>query len=390
MNKKTRTILISAIAVLVIGFIIYRIVAVKPTSEKKKLIPPVVVAKPERMDITYKLEYDGDVIPVLQAYVFSRVSGLLQSLYTDMGKTVQKNQLIALIDTSEAYQMAMQSEAAYYNAKATETREQALFAKKLVAQQDLDNAVATLRSAEATNEANKVLLDYCKIRSPFRGFVTKRWLDPGSVVTSNPIVGNSNSSIFTIMDIDTVKIDINVLDRDIAKIPNVKKSIATVDVIPGREYPAFISRSAEAVTTTTRTMPVEIVIPNKDESIKPGEFSRVTLVLGENPNALTVPTEAVLRDNNGTYVYVVQDTIAKRKNVQTGVTQNGRLEILSGLDGTEQVIVIGQTFVHANGKVIIVKNPNPSDTAHIYPTDSSTTSPSSAPSLPPSTDSNRP
>ncbi len=380
MNKKLKIILVVVI-VLIAGFIVYRIVTVAPQKAKKQLTPPVVVATPERTDVVYKLEYDGDVIPVLQAYVFSRVSGLLQSLYTDMGKTVQKNQLIALIDTSEAYQMAMQSEAAYYNAKATEEREQSLFAKKLVAQQDLDNAIATLRSTEATNEANKVLLDYCKIRSPFRGYVTKRWLDPGSVVTSNPIVGNSNSSIFTIMDLDTVKIDINVLDRDIAKIPNVKKSIATVDVIPGREYPAFISRSAQAVTTTTRTMPVEIVIPNKDESIKPGEFSRVTLVLGENPNALTVPTEAVLRDNNGTYVYVVQDTVAKRKNVQTGVTQNGRLEILSGLDGTEQVIVIGQTFVHANGKVIVVKNPSPADTLHNYPTDSSASGSPSPPSI---------
>ncbi len=383
MNKRNRTILIGAIGVIVVGFIIYRVATIKPTAGKKQPTPPVVVANPVRMDITYKLEYDGDVIPVLQAYVFSRVSGLLQSIYTDMGKRVRRNQLIALIDTSEAYQTAMQSQAAYYNAKVTEARTRELFGKHLAAQQDLDNAVATLRSAEATYDANKVLLDYCKIYSPFDGWVTKRWLDPGSVVTSNPIVGNSNSSIFTIMDIDTVKIDINVLDRDIAKIPQVKKSIATVDVIPGRQYEAFISRSAQAVTTTTRTMPVEIVIPNKDESIKPGEFARVTLVLGENPQALTVPTEAVLRDNAGTYVYVVQDTVAKRKSVQTGITQNGRLEILSGLDDADRVIIIGQTFVHPNGKVLIVKNPNPADANHTYSTDSSTPPPS-APT--PSTD----
>ncbi len=377
MNKKIRNIIIGSVAIIVVGFIVYRIVAIKPPAAKKQLIPPVVVAQPVKMDITYKLEYDGDVIPILQANVFSRVSGLLQSLYTDMGKTVLANQLIALIDTAEAYQMAMQSEAAYYNAKVTEARERDLFNKKLAAQQDLDNAEATLRSTEATYEANKVLLDYCRIRAPFHGFVTKRWLDPGSVVTSNPIVGNSNSTIFTIMDIDTVKIDVNVLDRDVAKIPAVQRAFATVGVIPGRQYQAFISRSAQAVTTTTRTMPVEIVIPNKDESIKPGEFARVTLVLGENPNAITVPAEAVLRDNQGTYVYVVQDSLAKRRNVETGVTENGRLEILSGLDGSEQVIVVGQTFVHPNGKVMIVKNPPATDTSHNYPTDTSaSTSPS--------------
>ncbi len=366
MKKNVKYALLGAVALVVIAFVLYKIFTAKPAPAKKQPIPPVVVAKPERMDIKYTLEYNGDVLPILQANVFSRVSGLIDQLYTDMGKRVRPGQLIALIDTSAAYQAEMQSAAIYYNAKASEARTRGLAAKNLVSQQDLDNAVAALRSAQAAYEANRVLLDYAKIRAPFQGVVTKWWLDPGSVVTSNPIVGNSNSTIFTIMDLDTVKIDVNVLDKDVAKIPGVKYATATVDVIPDRTFRAVVSRSAEAVTTTTRTMPVEILIPNKDEAIKPGEFARVTLVLGENPQAITLPPEAVLRDNAGTYVYILQDSVAKRRSVQTGVIQNGRLEITSGLDGTEDVIVVGQTFVHPNGKVMVVKNPAPSDTSHPY------------------------
>ncbi len=365
MNKKIKYSLIGAVAFLILVFVLFRVFTAKPAAPKKAPVPPVVVAQPERMDITYKLEYNGDVLPVLQANVFSRVSGLLEALYTDMGKTVRQNQVIALVDTSAAHQAALQTEATYYNAKATEARERDLAAKNLASQQDLDNAIAALRTAAANYEASRIQLDYSIIRAPFHGFVTKRWLDPGSVVTSNPIVGNSNSTIFTIMDIDTVKIDVNVLDRDVQKIPEVKRAVATVDVIPGREFSAFVSRSAQALTTTTRTMPVEILIPNRDETIKPGEFARVTLILGENPAALTLPPEAVLRDNNGTYVYVVENGLAKRRDVQIGVTENGRLEITSGLDGTEQVIVTGQTFVHPNGKVMIVKNPSDSTAAPI-------------------------
>lgn len=372
MQKKVRYILI-AVAVVVIAFVLYRVFTARPAPPKKQPVPPVVVAQPQRMDIKYTLEYDGDVAPIVQANVFSRVNGLIDALYTDMGKTVRAGQLLALIDTSAAYQAEMQTAAAYYNAKAAEARERQLAAKNLVSQQDLDNAIATLRSTQAAYEANRVLLDYSKIRAPFRGIVTKRWLDAGSVVTSNPIVGNSNSTIFTIMDIDTVKIDVNVLDKDVAKIPQVQRASATVDVIPGREFRAIVSRAAQAVTTTTRTMPVEILIPNRDEAIKPGEFARVTLVLGENPQAITVPPEAVLSDNIGTYVYVLQDGVAKRRAVQTGVTQNGRLEITSGLDGSENIIVVGQTFVHNNGKVTVVKNPSPADTSHMLSTDTSST-----------------
>ena len=87
------------------------------------------------------------------------------------------------------------------------------------------------------------------------------------------------------------------------------------------------------------------------------------LLIGENPQALTVPPEAVLRDTAGTYVLIVQDTLAERRPVQTGVTQNGRLEILSGLDGSEQVIVVGQTFTKPDGKVQIVRDASPADTA---------------------------
>ncbi len=360
-------------ALVILAFILYRVFTAPPPKVKKPAVPPVVIEKPERTDIKYTLEYDGDVLPILQANVFSRVSGLLDRTYTDMGHRVRADELIALVDTAAAYQSELQSAATYYNAKATEARMRDLASKNLASQQDLDNAVASLRSAKAAYESAVVQLDYAKIRAPFNGIVTKRWLDPGSVVTSNPIVGNSNSTIYTLMDLDTVKIDVNVLDKDVAKIPEVKSSTATVDVIPNRVWKAVVSRSAQAVTTTTRTMPVEILIPNKDEAIKPGEFARVTLLLGENPQAITVPPEAVLSQNGQSYVYIVQDSIAQRRNVKTGVLQNNRIEILAGLDGSENLIVVGQTFVHPNGKVMIVK-PTLADTTFSVSNDSTNTS----------------
>ncbi|MDP4199932.1 MAG: efflux RND transporter periplasmic adaptor subunit [Bacteroidota bacterium] len=361
MNRSLKYVLL-ALAALVVVFIIYRIVtAAKPPAPKKQPTPLVRVAHPVREDVIYKLDYDGDVIPVLQANIFSRVTGLLEAVYTDMGRTVRRGQLLALIDTAAAHQAELQAAASYYNARAAEARTRDLAKKNLAAQQDLDNAVATLRTAEAAYESAKIQLSYSKITAPFHGFVTKRWLDPGAVVSSNPIAGNSNTTILTIMDIDTVRVDVNVLDADVAKIPKAKQAIVTLNTLPGREFRAFVATSSQAISTTTRTMQVEILIPNHDQAIKPGSFAHVQLITGENPDALTVPPEAVLRDSAGSFVLVAQDSIAKRKSVQTGVTQNGRLEILSGLDGTEQVIVVGQTFAKPNGKIQIVRTPSPAD-----------------------------
>ena len=367
--KKSLRYVLGIVALVILAFILVRVFTAKAPKAKKASVPPVVVERPERTDIKYALEYDGDVLPILQANVFSRVNGLIDALYTDMGRTVRSGQLVALIDTSAAYQAMAQTAATYYNAKATEARQRELASKNLASQQDLDNAIAAMQAAKAAYEANRVILDYAKIRAPFTGIVTRRWLDPGSVVTSNPIVGNSNSTIFTIMDLDTVKIDVNVLDKDVAKIPEVTSATATVDVIPDHTFRAIVSRSAQAVTTTTRTMPVEILIPNRDHDIKPGEFARVTLLTGENPQAITLPPQAVLRQDGRTYVYITQDsagqTVARRRDVETGVLQNNRLEITAGLDGTENVIVVGQTFVKPNGKVTIVA-PSTADTTQPY------------------------
>jgi membrane fusion protein, multidrug efflux system len=359
-SRLKRTVKLAALAIIggaLLVFIILRIIeASKPAPPKKQPIPPVSVAQPIQRDVIYKVEYGGDVLPIQQTNIFSRVAGILSAVYTDMGHTVRAGQLVALIDTSAAYQTELQAEATYLNAKATEARERDLAAKDLASRQDLDNAIAARRTAEASYESARIQLNYSKITAPFHGWVTKRYLDPGSVVTNNPIVGNSNSTIFNIMDIDSLKIDINITDRDIPLLNQVKSATVTVDAMPGRQWTAFVSHSAQALNTTTRTMPVEIVVPNRDETLKPGVFANVTLVLGEHPKALTVPMQAVLRDTAGhPYVLIVQDTIAKKRLVQLGISDEGWTEILSGLDGSEHVIVTGQNFARPNGKVTIIQ-----------------------------------
>jgi membrane fusion protein (multidrug efflux system) len=368
-ERPVRYSIIGILSILLIGFVIMRLVdATKPPQAKKQPIPLVRIAQASHEDVLYKLEYNGDVLPVLQANVFSRVSGMLEAVYTDMGRTVQRGQLIALIDTAQAHQSELQAEAVYYNAKATEARTRDLVKKNLASQQDLDNAVAALRTAEANYEAARINLSYTHVRAPFHGYVTKRYLDPGAVVSTNPVATGSNTTIVTIMNIDTVKIDVNVLDIDIPKLSQVTRAVVTLDALPGRQFDAKVSRAAQAINTTTRTMPVEILIPNRDEAIKPGAFAHVTLILGEHPNALTVPTQAILHDKEGDYVLLAQDSIAKRCSVITGVTQSGSTEILSGLDGSEPIIVMGQNFAKPNGKIIIVRTPTTSTAAR---TDSS-------------------
>jgi membrane fusion protein (multidrug efflux system) len=155
------------------------------------------------------------------------------------------------------------------------------------------------------------------------------------------------------MDLNSMKIIVNVLEKDIPLIKIGKKGIITVDAFPGKEFHGTIARLSEAVDLSTRTMAVEIDIPNSDRLLKPGMFASVKLVVEERRNALTIPTQAILRDDKGYFVFIVNNKSAQRVAVLPGTEQDTRTEVLSGLTGNENIITTGQQFVKDSGQIII-------------------------------------
>jgi RND family efflux transporter MFP subunit len=308
-------------------------------STRRQNIPLVKTGTPVRQTMQYVLQFTGDMIPVLQANIFSKVSGNLERVYVDMGTQVRRNQLLALIDTTELYQQYQQASATYQNAKITYDRTKELVEQNLVSNQEIDNADAAMKISKANFETARTRLGYAGITAPFAGSITKRFLDPGALVSSN------NSILFTLMDLNMMKVVINVLEKDIPLIMLGKKAVITVDAFPGKEFYGSVTRYSEAVDLSTRTMAVEIDIPNSGHTLKPGMFANVILVVDVHRNALTLPSDAILNDDTGTFVFVAASDTARRLNVKTGMEQGARTEVLSGLDGSEPVITTGQQFV---------------------------------------------
>jgi membrane fusion protein (multidrug efflux system) len=335
-------------ALAVLALLVFRIFSGNAGQENRRPPTPLVkVEKPKREDIVYTLRYTGNVTPTQQATIFSKVGGTLERVYVDMGTEVRKGQLLALIDTTELYQQFQQASATFQNAQLNFRRTRELFEQNLVAKQDLDNADATAKIARANYEAAGTRLGYARITAPFSGYITRRFLDPGALVTTN------NASLFTLMDLDNLKIIINVLEKDIPQVAQGKHATVTVDAFPGKEFPGVVTRYSHAVDLATRTMAVEIDLANRDHILKPGMFANVTLVISEHKDALTVPTAALLKDEQGYFVYAAVADTARRLRTRIGTEQNGRTEILGGLDTTRTIITTGQQFVKENGPVSI-------------------------------------
>ena len=347
--KKHRTYIVIAIVVVVLGAVVtLKILLGNAAIDTRRQNAPLVkVDQPLRQTILYQLNFNGDVTAIQQADIFSKVTGNLERIYADMGTSVKRDQVLAVIDSTELYQQVEQTEATYYNARINYSRNKKLYEQKLVAKQDLDNAEAQMKVAQANYETAKTRLSYARITAPFAGVITKRFLDEGALVAT------SNATLYTLMDLDSVKIIVNVLEKDVPQISKGKTAKITVDAFPGKEYEGIITRLSQAIDLSTRTMAIEVGVPNKDHNLKPGMYATVTLTISEHQNALSVPTEIILHDNNGTFVYTLQNNTAKRTPVQLGIEQNSRTEILTGLSGGESVIVVGQQLVRDGGAVAL-------------------------------------
>ncbi len=335
-----------AVALALIILIVIRIVSGGKAEDPRRMnIPLVGVEVPRRDTITLSLQFTGDVVAIQQAAIFSKVSGNIERIYTDIGAHVGRGQVLALIDTTELYQTYQQAMATAENARLNFRRTRELFDQNLVAKQDLDNAEAADKVARAAFESAATRLSYARITAPFSGYVTKRYLDAGALVSPN------SSIIFTLMDLDQMKIMINVLEKNIPQITIGKKAQITVDAYPGRMFEGVVTRYSEAVDLSTRTMAVEIDIPNTGHALKPGMFANVILIVDRHPDAITVPTQALQTDDRGSFLFVARQDTARRVSVTPGAEQEGRTEILSGITLADSVITVGQQFARNGGPV---------------------------------------
>lgn len=348
MKHQLKYIIPAVVLVVAASLLVFRAKSGDPAGGgRPQNVPIVKVDLPKRMTVISALDFTGDMVPIQQAAIFSKVSGNLEHISVDLGSAVRKNQLLALIDTTELRQTYDQTRATYENARELYRRNVTLFKGNLVSKQDVDNTATAMKVAQSAYQNAATRLGYASIRAPFPGFITRRFVDPGANITSN------NSTLFMLMDMDSMKVFVNILEKDIPQVSIGKKAVIRVDSYPNRVFEGVVSRLSQAVDLSTRTMAVQIDIPNRDQLLKPGMFAGVKLIVEEHANALTVPSDAILNDEQGPLVYVAEGSRARLLHVRPGIVQDDRTEIVSGLQDSVQVIITGQQFVRPDGPISV-------------------------------------
>lgn len=336
----------------------------------------VKLAPVKKGPISYVLNTSGDVLPLMQVDVVSRISGYVERIHFEMGDRVAGGQVIATIEPKEQRHRVEEEEAAVKVAEATlrEKESQLLHAEKqterarllrkkdFISSQELDEAENRANTAKAQKELaqaqlaqreaalaqSRYQLGLTRVVAPFSGVVIRRQVDPGAHVSSS-------TPILTLAIPNPLKVIVNIPERDVSLIQLGMVTRLQIDAFPGRIFEGKVARLNSALDSSSRTLMAEVHVPNRDQLIKPGMFARVSLVLAEDKGSLLVPAEAVVEEEGKDFVYSVAEGKANRRAVTRGWAQNSFVAITKGLEEGEQIVVAGQQRLKPGMKVRVLE-----------------------------------
>ena len=351
---------------------------------------PVEFAVVKRGAVAEQILLVGNLIGAATVEIVPKVNGRLESIGVKLGDSVRRGQILATVEDNEIQEQVRQAEASFQVGQATIRqrdadlklaktnldRSRSLYERQLLPQQtyddtearyqaslaQLDLARAQFEQAKARLDELRITLANTRIASPVDGFVGKRYVDTGAFV-------GPNSPVASVVDIRTVRMVANLVERDVKRVPVGTRAAVEVDAFPGETFAGRVSRVAPVFDPATRTAEMEIEVPNSAFRLKPGMYARVQLTVDTKSDALTVPRAAVIDVEGRTGVFVAAPTpagtsggaaqasagdaiSAKFVPVQTGIRDGEAIEIRTGLDEGARVITTGAGALKDGDRIV--------------------------------------
>ena len=257
---------------------------------------------------------------------------------------MKQGQVLAVIDAPEIEQQYEQALADYTIKKVTYERlaQVRKEAPDVIAKQDVDVAEASAKAAKHLLEQRQTWLDYTKVRAPYDGVVTARFADPGALIQVATSSATQAVPLFTIMDVSTLRFYVNVPQEDAPFVKTGTPATIVLKEPAEKKIETTVTRSTMSLDPSTRTMLVEIDIPNPGEALVSGMFVEVVLSLRQHRDALVIPPAALVSSNSTKAVFVVEQGVARRVPVKTDIDDGVWVEVTEGLTGSEDVVVVGK------------------------------------------------
>lgn len=320
----------------------------REASKEDAVATPVEVAAVTRDAIAAYLTGTATLETEEEAEVVAKTQGIVEEILVEEGVRVNKGQVLARLD-DEMLAIEVERARAELNRLESEfQRSKELFEKNLISKEEFQNARYRFEAQRSAFEAARLNLQYATIQAPISGVVARRYIKAGNMV-------RQNDPLFKIVNFDHLIANIHVPEVEIKKLRVGQRAELTFDATNGVAYTGRVERISPIVDPASGTVKVTVAVEDGAGNLKPGMFSRVRIIYDQRENALLIPKHALLSESEPSAVYVVSDSLALRRPVQTGYTTETMVEILEGLAAGEQVVVVGQAGLKDSARVEIVR-----------------------------------
>jgi len=262
--------------------------------------------------------------------IFAKIPGYLKKINVDKGDRVRAGQVIAIIESPETDQQVANARANYNLTVVTDRRYWQLLEAGVISRQDYDNEHAAMLQAKATLEQSLALQKYEVVTAPFDGIVTMRYADPGHLIPQSTNAASTASAIVQVARMKPLRLFAYVPQNAAVFIRNGDRSSFTVNEYPRRVFEGTVTRHPEALAPDSRTMIVEVDLPNEDLALYPGMYGFVKFTVAIPESAPIVPDDALVFRNNKVYVPVVRNNRIHLSEVSLGYDNGVAVQITGG------------------------------------------------------------
>jgi RND family efflux transporter MFP subunit len=319
------------------------------TVTEKSAIPVKIIAL-SKTKISRTIDYTATILPFEEVNMVPSTPGRIEKIYVEIGCKIKSGEKLILMDRTQLYQLELQLSSLQKDLIRLDTLLKSGSAK----QQQYDQM-------KTQYDVTKTNVDFMKVntllKSPFSGVVTGKYFEDGEMYSGAPTTQTGRSAIVTVMQVDPLKVNVNISEQYYPLIKIGMKAEVMADVYKNEKFTGTVFRISPTINSGTRSFNVELELPNRNELLKPGMFVRVSMDLGE-VETFVVPANTVLvqEGTNIRFVFIANTDTAERIEVTIGKRFDDQLEVIStNIKEGDMLITEGQSKLINGDKIEINK-----------------------------------
>jgi RND family efflux transporter MFP subunit len=310
----------------------------------------VLVAKAYELPASRTLDLPATIHGYIEAPIYAKVAGYLKTIMVDKGDRVRRGQLLAILETPDLDKQVANAKANYWLQAITDKRDQALVHQQVIAQQDADNQHSVMLQAKATYEQLLAEQGYKVITAQFDGIISARFVDPGALIPQST-ASLGGTPIVSVSSMAPLRVYAYVPQNLALFIRNGDPATISLYEIPGRVFKGPIIRHPEALDTASRTMLVEVDLPNTDLSLYPGMYARLSMTVNTPQKGQMVRDDALVFRSGKIYVPVVRQDRLHLVEVTLGY-DNGQKVVVDGDLRSDDLVALNVGQAAEDGELV--------------------------------------